>query len=272
MKTIYQALAEIEKNNQRAALATITRSHGSTPRHGTSKMLVYADGSTLGTVGGGEMERRVHAEALAAMQDGKSRNLSYTLNDPSKGDAGICGGTVEVFVEVILPKAMLLIVGAGHVGKAVAHLGKWLGFRIVIAEDRAEFCTPEHIPDGDEYIPCAMNEIAGKVPLNAQSYIVMATRGADVDAEALPTLLDSEAAYIGVIGSKRRWLAASKLLQERGVPQEQIQRVHSPIGLEIEAETPEEIAVSILAEILMIRHGGTGKPMSIPPLQPKGNV
>ncbi len=269
MNTIYQALAEIEKNNRSAALATIIRSHGSTPRHGTSKMLVYEDGSTLGTVGGGELERRVRAEALAAMQAGQSRNLSYTLNDPSKGDAGICGGTVEVFVEVILPKAMLLIVGAGHVGKAVAHLAKWLGFRVVIAENRAEYCTPAHIPDGDEYIPCAMNEITEKISLNAQSYVVMATSGADVDAEALPALLDSDAAYIGVIGSKRRWLAAVKLLQERGVPQERIQRVHSPIGLEIEAETPEEIAVSIMAEILMIRHGGTGKPMRIHPLQRK---
>jgi xanthine dehydrogenase accessory factor len=179
---------------------------------------------------------------------------------------------VEVFVEVILPKATLLIIGAGHVGKAVAHLGKWLGFRVVIAEDRAEFCTPEHIPNGDEYIPCPMSEITQKTTVNAQTYIVLATRGADVDAEALPALLATNAAYIGVIGSKRRWLAAIKLLQERKVPPEQIQRVHSPIGLEIEAETPEEIAVSIIAEILMVQHGGTGKPMRISPLQPKGNV
>jgi len=263
MKTIYQALAEIEEKHQIAALATIVRSHGSTPRHGTSKMLVYADGSTIGTVGGGELERRVHTAALEAMKDGEARYLSYNMSDPSKGDPGICGGTVEVFVEAIIPKPTLLLVGAGHVGKAVAHLAKWLGFRVVVIEDREEFCTPEHIPDADEWHPVPMDEITRQVSINAQTYIVMATRGADVDADALPKLLESEAAYIGVIGSKRRWLAATSLLQERNVPEAQIQRVHSPIGLEIEAETPEEIAVSIMAEVLMIRHGGTGASMTI---------
>jgi len=263
MKTIYQALAEIESTNQVAALATIVRSHGSTPRHGTSKMLVYADGSSIGTVGGGELEKRVRAAALEAMQDGEARYLTYNMNDPSKGDAGICGGVVEVFVEAILPNPTLLIVGAGHVGKAVAHLAKWLDFRVVIAEDKPEFCTPEHIPGGDEYLPVAMDEITKHLQINAQTFIVMATRGADVDAIALPDLLESDAAYIGVIGSKRRWLEASKLTIERGVDEEQLKRVHSPIGLEIEAETPEEIAISIMAEVLMIRHGGTGEQMTI---------
>ncbi|MBT3336449.1 MAG: XdhC family protein [Anaerolineae bacterium] len=262
MKTIYQALAEIEASNQSAALATIVRSKGSTPRHGTSKMLVYADGSTLGTVGGGEMERRVHAAALEAMQDGEARYLTYNMSDPSKGDPGICGGTVEVYVEPILPDPSLLLIGAGHVGKAVVHLAKWLGFRTIVVEDNAEFCTPEHIPGGDEYHPVAMDAITEHVQINAQTYIVMATRGADVDAVALPDLLASPAAYIGVIGSKRRWLAAASLLQERGVDEAQLKRIHSPIGLEIEAETPEEIAVSIMAEVLMIRHGGTGEKMS----------
>ena len=180
MKTIYQALSEIEEKGQSAALATIVRSKGSTPRHGTSKMLVYSDGSFIGTVGGGGLERRVHEAALEVMQDGEARYLSYNMADPAKGDPGICGGTVEIFVEAILPKPALIIIGAGHVGKAVAHLAKWLNFRIVIVEDRAEFCTPEQIPDGDEFHPVAMDKIVEKVPINAQSYIVMATRGADL--------------------------------------------------------------------------------------------
>ena len=262
MSTIYQALAEIEKNQESAALATIVRSKGSTPRHGASKMLVYADGSTLGTVGGGEMERRVHAAALEAIQDGESRYLSYTMNDPSKGDPGVCGGTVEVYVEPILPDPTLLVIGAGHVGKAVVHLAKWLGFRVLIVEDNPEFCTPEHIPGADEYLNLQMDEIAEKVRINGQTYIVMATRGADLDAVALPDLLQSKAAYIGVIGSKRRWLSATKLMQERGVDTSLFERVHSPIGLELQAETPEEIAVSIMAEVLMERHRGTGEKMS----------
>ena len=263
MKTIYQALAEIEEKGLVAALATIVRSHGSTPRHGTSKMLVYADGKALGTVGGGELERRVHAAALESMQDGEARYLSYEMSDPSKGDAGICGGTVEVFVEALLPNPTLLLIGAGHVGKAVAHLAKWLGFRVVIVEDNPEFCTREHIPGGDEYLAIEMDEILENIQVNAQTFIVMATRGADVDSLALPDLLESQAAYIGVIGSRKRWLEASKLTQARGVDKEQLKRVHSPIGLEIEAETPEEIALSIMAEVVMIQHGGTGAQMSV---------
>ena len=262
MKTIYQALAEIEKNQESAALATIVRSRGSTPRHGASKLLVYADGSILGTVGGGELERRVHAAALEAMQDGEVRYLSYNMSDPSKGDPGICGGTVEVYVEPILPDPTLLLIGAGHVGKAVVHLAKWLGFRVLVVEDNPDYCTPEHIPGADEYLNLQMDEIADKVAVNGQTYIVMATRGADLDAIALPDLLTSKAAYIGVIGSKRRWLAATSLMQERGVDEAQYAHVHSPIGLEIQAVTPEEIAVSIMAEVLMIRHGGTGEKMS----------
>ncbi len=208
-------------------------------------MLVYENGETLGTVGGGELERRVHAAALEAMQDGEARYLSYNMSDPSKGDPGICGGTVEVYVEPILPDPTLLLIGAGHVGKAVVHLAKWLGFRTVVVEDNPEFCTPEHIPGADEYLNLQMEEIAERVKVNAQTYIVMATRGADLDAVALPDLLESQAAYIGVIGSKRRWAMATKLLQERGVDEAQYAHVHSPIGLEIHAETPEEIAVSM---------------------------
>lgn len=262
MNTIYQALAEIEEKNQVAALATIVRSQGSTPRHGTSKMLVYADGSILGSVGGGGLEGRIRGEALESIQDGKARFLTYNMSDPAKGDPGICGGTVEVYVEPILPNPTLLIVGAGHVGKATAHLAKWLNFRVVIAEDRVEYCTPENIPDADEYHPVPMDEIANHVEINPQTYIVLTTRGADVDGVALPDLLKSPAAYIGVIGSRRRWLTATKLLQEQGIADEQIARVHSPIGLEIQAETPEEIALSIMAEVLMIRDGGTGEKMS----------
>ena len=208
------------------------------------------------------MERRVHAAALESIRDGESRYLTYNMADPSKGDPGVCGGTVEVYVEPILPDPTLMLIGAGHVGKAVVHLAKWLGFRVIVVEDNPEFCTPEHIPGADEYLNLQMDEIANKATINGQTYIVMATRGADLDAIALPDLLKSKAAYIGVIGSKRRWLMATKLMQERGVDESAYVRVHSPIGLELQAETPEEIAVSIMAEILMERHGGTGEKMS----------
>jgi xanthine dehydrogenase accessory factor len=262
MSSIYQALSELEKNNESAALCTVTKSEGSTPRHVGSKMLVYADGHFIGTVGGGELENRVHKTALESMKSGKAQTITYSMVDPTRGDAGVCGGTVEVFVEPILPPAMVVVIGAGHVGKAVAHLAKWLGFRVAVSDDRAEFCTPESVPGADVYYPVEMGKLAEQLKINSQTYIVVTSRGSNVDVPGLPSLLDSEAAYIGVIGSKRRWLMTVKGLKEQGVSDEKIARVHSPIGLELNAETPEEIAVSIMAEVLMVRDKGSGKRMS----------
>ena len=261
MKTIYQALFELEKDNGSAALCTVVRSEGSTPRHVGSKMLVYPDGTFIGTVGGGDLEHRVMDEAWMALSDGQSRTLKYSMVDPSRGDPGVCGGTVEVFVEPILPPAMIVVIGTGHVGKAVVHLAKWLGFRVAASDDREEFCTPESVPEADEYYPVEMGKLAEQLKVTRQTYIVVTSRGSSVDAVGLPSLLESNAAYIGVIGSKRRWLTTVKALKEKGVSEELIKKVHSPMGLELNAETPEEIAVSIMAEILMVKDKGTGKMM-----------
>ncbi|MGQ9832554.1 MAG: XdhC family protein [Candidatus Villigracilaceae bacterium] len=264
MPTIYQALCEIETRHQSAALCTVVKASGSTPRHSTSKMLVYPDGHILGTIGGGELENRVRQEALASLQDGKPRLLSYNMIDPSRGDVGVCGGQVEVFVEPILPPPMLVVIGGGHVGKAVAHLAKWLGFRVAISDDRPEFCTPEANPDADEFYNCPLAELPLHLTINSQTYLVLTTRGLQIDAAGLPALLETPAAYIGLIGSRRRWAETCKLLNQADISDEQLKRVHSPIGLSIGAETPEEIAVSILAEILMLRGGGSGRQMKEP--------
>jgi xanthine dehydrogenase accessory factor len=258
---IYQALAELEKNNGSAALCTVVKSEGSTPRHVGSKMLVYPDGKFIGTVGGGDLEHRVLDEAWMAISDGAPRTLKYTLSDPSRGDPGVCGGTVEVFVEPILPAPMIVVIGGGHVGKAVVHLAKWLGFRVAVSDDRAEFCNPASVPGADAYYPAPMAELLNQLSVTRQTYLVVTSRGSGVDAAGLPPLLESNAAYIGVIGSKRRWLTTVKALREKGVAEALIQKVHSPVGLELNAETPEEIAVSIMAEILMLRGRGTGKMM-----------
>ena len=263
MNSIYQAITELEKNNESAALCTVVKSEGSTPRHVGSKMLVYPDGKFIGTVGGGDLEHRVMDEAWMAISEGRSRILKYSMVDPSRGDPGVCGGTVEVFVEPILPPAMVVVIGAGHVGKAVAHLAKWLGFKVAVSDDREEFCTPESVPGADEYYPVEMGKLAEQLKVTRQTYIVVTSRGSNVDALGLPSLLESNAAYIGVIGSKRRWLTTVKALKEKGVSEEAIKKVHSPIGLELNAETPEEIAVSIMAEILMIKDKGTGKMMKV---------
>lgn len=261
--SIYKKLAELESSGEGGALCTIIRSHGSTPRHSGSKMLVYADGHFVGTVGGGEVESRVIQEALDALKDGAPRLLSYDMVDPSQGDPGVCGGQLEVYVEPIVPRATLLIIGGGHVGKAVAHLAHWLDFQVAVSDDREEFCTPEANPDADAFYAVKMADLPSKMKINPQTYIVLTTRGVTVDTPGLPVLLESPAAYIGVIGSKRRWTMTRNALVEMGVPQEKIDRVRSPIGLELNAETPEEIAVSIMAEIIMLRNGGDGRPMKM---------
>ena len=261
MNTIYQALSELVKNNESAALCTVVKSEGSTPRHVGSKMLVYPDSRFIGTVGGGELESRVIKAAIESLKSGNAQTLSYTMADPSRGDPGVCGGTVEVFVEPILPPAMIVVIGGGHVGKAVVHLAKWLGFRVAVSDDRPEFCNPESVPGADAYYPVEMGKLTEHLKVTPQTYLVITSRGSSVDAQGLPSLLESNAAYIGVIGSRRRWLTTVKALKEKGVSEEKFARVHSPMGLELNAETPEEIAVSIMAEVLMVRDRGTGKVM-----------
>jgi xanthine dehydrogenase accessory factor len=261
MNPIYRALADLQHDNESAALCTVVRSEGSTPRHVGSKMLVYADGHFVGTVGGGDMEHRVIEQARMAIGDGQPRMLSYTMADPARGDPGVCGGQVEVFVEPILPAPLLVVVGGGHVGRAVAHLAKWLGFRVAVSDDRPEFCSPEAIPDADDFYPVPLRDLPQHLKITPRTCLVLTTRGVAVDVPGLPALLETSAGYIGVIGSKRRWATAVKELRAGGLPDDKIARVHSPMGLELQAETPEEIAVSILAEILMLRDKGTGKPM-----------
>jgi xanthine dehydrogenase accessory factor len=263
MLTIYQQVSELEQAGKGGVLCTIIQSKGSTPRHAGSKMLVFPDGTFTGTVGGGEIESRVIREALLAYADGKTKKLEYNMINPAAGDPGLCGGTVEVYVEPILPKPILVIIGGGHVGKVTAHLAKWLGFRVVVSDDRPEFCNASFIPDSDEFYPVPMAELPEHLEITPHTYIVLTTRGSNVDVDGMAPLLVSSARYIGVIGSRRRWLTTRKGLLEKGVSEEQLNRVYSPIGLELAAETPEEIAVSILAEVVMVRNGGTGQTMKI---------
>jgi xanthine dehydrogenase accessory factor len=258
---IYQAITDLQTSGSSGIICTIVQSHGSTPRHVGSKMLVYPDGRFIGTVGGGEVESRVIREALGALEDGKPRLLSYNMVDPERGDPGICGGQLEVFVEPIQPLPLMVIIGGGHVGKAVAHLARWLGFRVAVSDDRPEFCTPETNPDAQDFYPAPMRDLPKHLSINSQTYLILTTRGAPVDLAGLPELLKTNAAYIGLIGSRRRWLTTKNGLLDQGISAEAIERIHSPIGIELNAETPEEIAVSIMAEIILLRNGGTGKSM-----------
>ncbi len=252
---ILDILKEAVNTQKPVALCTIVNTSGAVPRHAGTKMVVFGDGSFTGTVGGGEVENLVIKEALSAINEGKTRLHNYDLIDVERGDPGLCGGSLSVFVEPYVHPPTAVIVGAGHVGRAVAHLASWLGFRVVISDDRSELCVPEKSPGGDIYLPVAMSKIPEKINIDKQTYLVLVTRGVDVDVEGLPALLNTDAAYIGLIGSKRRWKHTREKLSAIGVSEDDISRIKSPIGLSIEAETPEEIAISIMGEIINQRNG-----------------
>jgi len=258
---IYQAILDARRAGRPAALATVIRARGSAPRHETSKMLVFADGPMLGTVGGGQLESLIIAASQAAIRDGQPRLENYSLAGPHEDAVGVCGGEVEVFIEPILPPPTVLVLGCGHVGVAVAHLAKWLGFRVVVSDDREELCNPEHAPDADLCLPGEIAAVLSQTRVDSRTYVVAVTRGYSYDVDSVPILLKTETPYIGVIGSRRRWATAVKELQALGITDEQLQRIHSPIGLHLGAETPAEIAVSIMAEIIMLRNRGSVEPV-----------
>lgn len=262
LRPVYEALAAAYRDGKPAALATIIETQGSIPRHTGSKMLIYADASTVGTIGGGAMESLVIKEALASLSDGQTRTKTYSLNNLEDGDPGICGGSATIFIEPLQLPATVVVIGGGHVGKALAELAKWAGFRVVLSDDRPEFCSESYVPGLDQYLVCKPGELTQHLSLNRQTYIAAVTRGLPVDVLLFPALLATDALYIGLIGSRRRWALTRKVLkEEHGIDDEQLARVHSPIGLELQAETPKEIAISILAEMIMIQRGGTGESM-----------
>jgi len=260
--TLLSKLANLQKAGKPVVLCVVVRATGSTPRHVGSKMLVHPDGSIDGTIGGGEMESRVIQEALAALADEQCRTLEYSMTKPDRGDPGVCGGTMEIFVEPILPEPTVVVVGAGHVGQAVVRLAHWMEYRVVVSDDRAEFANEAVVPCADQYHVGPASALSEDIAIDAQTFILLTTRNIGVDIESLPALLDTPARYIGVIGSKRRWATARKKMVASGVSASVLDRVVSPIGLEINAETPEEIAVSIMAEITRCRRGGSGQAMS----------
>ncbi len=262
MDDVINALHTAQTNGQAVALATVISTQGSMPRHAGSKMLIYPDGRIVGTVGGGAMEAQVIAAAQEAIKTGDTTLAHYALNDLADGDPGICGGTAQIFIEPILSAPLLIVIGAGHVGVELAQLGKWLGLRVALTDDRAAYCTPQAAPGLDHYVICKPAEVPHKLNIDARTVIAAVTRGLPIDIQLIPALLDTQAAYIGLIGSRRRWaLTAKALAEEKGLSTADLARVHAPIGLEIEAETPKEIAISILAEIIMVQRGGTGQPM-----------
>lgn len=254
---LYRLISDAVAQGQHAALASVIRVEGSTPRDVGAKMVVYADGTTAGTIGGGKMEALVIRQAVEAIAQGASRLVQYDLRDIQAGDPGICGGMVEVFVDVTVPRPDLLIVGAGHVAMPVAEIGHMCGFRVTVVDDRADMASEARFPHAAERIAGDIVETLAAFPITPQTYIVLVTRGHALDEDALRTVIDSSARYVGMIGSRRKVRIIYEHLRADGVDEALIERVHSPIGLDIGSETPAEIAVSILAELIAVRSGKT---------------
>jgi len=243
-------LATAVEASRPVVLATVVATRRSAPRRSGTKMLVFADGETSGTIGGGEMEARVIAAAGEVLSDKHPRLLEYALVDPTRGDPGVCGGEVEIYLEPYMPRHAVYVVGCGHVGRAVIDLAHWLGYRTVAIDDRPEMITPEALPNADERVTGTLADLEEPVP--GEASIVLVTRNVDRDVAVIPEALASPARYIGVMGSTSRWRSVAKRLTDAGVPTSDLDRIHTPIGIEMHAETLEEIAVSIMAEIIQV--------------------
>jgi xanthine dehydrogenase accessory factor len=256
---IYQEIVRIREAGEEAALVTIVSTSGSTPREEGAKMLVRADGSILGSIGGGGMEARVCELAAEVMRKGKPNRFQLSLTEgEGEGMGMICGGDMDIFIEPVLSAPTLYLFGGGHMSLPIAKIGKLLNFRVVVVDDREEFANPERFPEADIVIAEDFDKVFPKLKIKETGAIVVVTREHQYDELVLERALGTPAGYIGMLGSKTKNKAVFAKLRAKGIPQEQLDRVHAPIGLGINAETPEEIAVSILAEIIQVRRARPG--------------
>jgi xanthine dehydrogenase accessory factor len=259
---IYEQIVQLRREGRRGAVATIVNVRGSIPSFKTAKMLVRDDGSIVGTIGGGCVEADVWQAAREVMESEKPRTLTFDLNQDPKYDTGlVCGGTLEVFVEPVLPPALLYVFGAGHVAVNLCQVASGAGFDPIVTDDRVSYATKERFPAAREIHALDFDEATKMLDPNETSYIVIVTRGHRDDMRILRWAVQTRARYIGMIGSKRKVIKIFETLQKEGVPSQLFDRVHAPIGLDIGAITPEEIAVAITAELIAIRrHAGARLP------------
>jgi xanthine dehydrogenase accessory factor len=251
---IYEQIVQLRREGRRGAVATITNVRGSIPSFQTAKMLVRDDGSIAGTIGGGCVEAEVWQAAREVMEEEKPRSLTFNLNNNPKYDTGlVCGGTLEIFIEPVLPPALLYIFGAGHVAYNLYKVATLSGFDVVVIDDRESYANRERFPDAREVIADGFDAVTARLLVPESSYIVIVTRGHRDDMRVLRWAINANARYLGMIGSKRKTISIYRELEKEGFPAEKFANVHAPVGLEIGAVTPEEIAVAIVAEMIAER-------------------
>jgi xanthine dehydrogenase accessory factor len=243
------------------ALVTVVRTHGAAPCGAGAKLLVRADGTLSGALGGASTDTRIRADALHALESGEPAMLTYHLDPDSGESVGSCGATLEVFVEPLRPEPRLLVAGSGYVAQALARLAVPLGWRVTLLDDRSEFVRSAALPEGVETLIGEMAEHLLERRPDPMTAIVIVTRGHRADQEVLRAALGTTAGYVGMIGSLGKVRAIFRNLLRDGVTAETLARAHAPIGLDLRAETPDEIALSIAAELLLWRRGGTGQPL-----------
>jgi xanthine dehydrogenase accessory factor len=250
---LFEEIVKMRRAGQRGALATIVHTNGSIPSYESSRMLVREDGSLAGTIGGGCVEAEVWAAAKEVMLNEAPRKMVFNLNNEASYDNGlICGGTVEIFVEPILPQPILYLFGGGHVSMAVAKAAGAAGFAIGVIDDREAFANPQRFPAAQEVFT-SYDDAFAKIHPNASTYLVIVTRGHKEDMRVLAWAARTEARYVGMIGSRRKVLSVYKALEKEGYKPEEFERIYAPMGLEIGALSPEEIAISIVAELIAVR-------------------
>jgi len=250
---LYEEMAHLSRTGVPFALATVTDHSGSAPRKAGAKMLLRSDGTILGSVGGGRVEVETLQAAKAALVEGTPRTLDFIL---TKEHGFACGGTMSVYVEPHGKAQRLVMFGAGHVGKATAALAKGCGFRVTVVDERSEYANRETITSADELLCCQITEAFAKLSLDDNSYVVIATPGHQHDFAAVRGALKSNAGFIGLVGSRRKRQALLQTLTEEGFNEKDQARVVTPVGMEINAETPEEIAVSIVGQLIQSGKGG----------------
>jgi xanthine dehydrogenase accessory factor len=256
MRDPLEVAVDLRRRGEPGALCTVVRVSGSVPAREAMRMAVRADGTFVGTVGGGSFEEEVRRAALLCMEDEKCRSLSFELTEDDEAEPGlVCGGVLEVFVEPLtVPR--LAVLGAGHLGQAIARIAAPAGFRVTVADDRATHATRDRFPAAAEVLALPWDESFEVLPADRNSYVVIVTRTCALDERCLEWALRTRARYVGMLGSSRKVAKVRERLASRGVPAPAFERLHAPVGLDVGARTHEEIAVAVVAELIAVRRAG----------------
>jgi xanthine dehydrogenase accessory factor len=262
---VLQAAVRTLEAGQRAALLTVVHVAGSTPRRAGAKMLVLEDGTSIGTIGGGTMEERAVLDARQELKAGGAALRRYDISGQANDSLGLCGGSMDVAIDVLIPAPRLVVIGAGHIAQPLAAMASMIGMDVIIIDDRPEWATPARFPTAREIHVVAYDRASETlqplpVQITASTAVVLATWG--WDGPALRQLLPTPAFYIGLVASRRKLRLLADQMNQAGIDPQAMERVHAPVGLDLGGDTPGQIALSIIAEIQLIRAGATGQPLT----------